>query len=72
MLRNRIRKRRFRGWQGELESGAPRFNRIRPQPALMGIDDGPADRQAHSQSAGLRRVEGFEHALETPRLNAWT
>jgi hypothetical protein len=29
----------------------------------MGFDDGPADRQANSHTARLRRVEGLEDAL---------
>jgi hypothetical protein len=56
--------------QGELKNGASRFIRIRPQPASMGIDDGPADRQPHPHSAGLRGVESLENALEVFRINA--
>src|SRR5712691_1919100 len=36
----------------------------------MGIDDGPADRQPHPNSAGLRGVESLENALEMFRTNA--
>ena len=71
-LRNRVHELPFDGWYGELEYGARWFNRIRPQPAAMRVDDGPADRQAHPHSAAFRRVEGLEHALETFRVNART
>src|SRR5258708_2014085 len=36
----------------------------------MGIDDGPADRQPHPHSAGLRCVEGLESALDMPGIDA--
>jgi hypothetical protein len=36
----------------------------------MGIDDGPADRQPHSHSAGLRGVESLENALDMLRIDA--
>ena len=39
--------------QGELKYGAARFIRIRPQPAPMGIDDRPADRQPHPYAARI-------------------
>jgi FixJ family two-component response regulator len=41
-----------------------------PQPALMGVDDGSADRQSHSDSTGLCGVEGFENPLEMCRINS--
>jgi hypothetical protein len=62
----------FCAGQGELKNGASRFIRIRPQPAPMGIDDGPADRQAHPQTARLRRVEGVENVLESLRRQSRT
>ena len=61
---------RFRAGQGELKYGASRLIRVCPQPAPMGIDDGPADRQPHPHSAGLRGVESLENALEMFRINA--
>ena len=60
------------GWQGEPERGAVRLGGVRPQSSAVGIDDGPADRQADSQSAGLRGVEGFEHPLAMLQCDAWT
>jgi hypothetical protein len=36
----------------------------------MGIDDGPADRQPHPHSAGLRCVESLENALDMLRIDA--
>ena len=56
--------------QGELKYGAARFVRFRPQLAPMGVDDGPADRQPHARSAGLRGVEGVEDPLEMRRIDA--
>jgi hypothetical protein len=38
-----VRELTFHLGQGELKNGASRFIRIRPQPAPMGTDDGPAD-----------------------------
>src|ERR1700675_4340037 len=60
----------FRAGDSELKYGASRFVRLCPQPAPMGIDDGPADRQPHSHSARLRRVESLENAIERFRINA--
>src|SRR5216684_2591450 len=37
----------------------------------MSFDDRTADRQAHPQTVGLRRVEGGEEVLETRRGQAW-
>src|SRR5215813_10201315 len=37
----------------------------------MSIDDGPAYRQPHACSTGLRGVEGVEDSFEMRRLNAW-
>jgi hypothetical protein len=36
----------------------------------MGIDDGPADRQPHSHTAGLRCVESFENTLDMLWIDA--
>src|SRR5262249_16475431 len=36
----------------------------------MGIDDAPADRQAHPDPAGLRGVESLENAIEMFRVDA--
>jgi hypothetical protein len=49
---------RLRGAQGELKYRTARFIRLCPQPAPMGVDDRPADRQAHPHAAGLRGVNG--------------
>src|SRR5437764_13042728 len=37
----------FRVGQGELKYRAPRLVRLRPQPAPVSFDDGPADRRLH-------------------------
>ena len=58
------------GGQGELKYGAARFIRLCPQPAPMGIDDGPANRQPHPHAAGLRGVKCLENALEMRRIDA--
>src|SRR5215468_28780 len=65
-----IRELFFDTGQSELKHGAARLVRLRPQPAPMGIDDGPADRQPHSRSAGLCRVERLENALAVLRVDA--
>src|ERR1700733_9930709 len=36
----------------------------------MGVDDGPADRQPHPESAGLGGVESVENVLAAFRINA--
>ena len=56
--------------QGELKYGAARFIRLCPQPAPMGLDDRPANRQPHPHAAGLRGVKCIEHALEMRRIDA--
>jgi hypothetical protein len=35
----------------------------------VGVDDGPADRQPHPNSAGLRGVESLENALDMFQIN---
>src|SRR6516165_1602508 len=65
----RHRRNRLRSGQGELKDGATRFVRLRPQPAAVGFDDGPADRQAHPNSTGLCGVEWFENAIEKFGIN---
>src|SRR6266581_4451279 len=60
----------FRAGQRELKYRAPRLIHIGPQPARMGIDDRPTDRQSHSHSAGFRGVKCIEHALEMRRIDA--
>src|SRR4051812_7171917 len=60
----------FRAGQCELEYSAARLIHICPQPARMGIDDRPTDRQPHSHPAGLRGVQSLENALEMLRINA--
>jgi hypothetical protein len=44
----RIHEYGFHAGQSELKYGAARFIRVHPQPASMGIYNGPADRQPHS------------------------
>src|SRR6478672_3231991 len=58
--------------QGELKAGAAGQVRARPQSAAVRFDDRTADRQAHPQTARLRRVEARENALESLRREAWT
>src|SRR6476469_2267342 len=58
------------GGQGELKYGAARFICLCPQPAPMGVDDRPANRQPHPRAAGLRGVKSIEHALEMRRIDA--
>ncbi len=65
-----VRELIFRAGQGELKNGASRFIHIRPQPAPMGIDDAPADRQPHPHPAGLRCVESLKNALDMLRIDA--
>src|SRR6185503_5296302 len=62
--------RRFHAGQGELKYGAASFIRLCPQPAPMGVDDRPANRQPHPHAAGLRGVKCIEHALEMRRIDA--
>jgi|GEM_PF-4391439 hypothetical protein len=58
------------GGQGELKYCAARFIGLCPQPAPMGVDDRPANRQPHPHAAGLRGVKCIEHALEMRRIEA--
>src|ERR1700751_4523912 len=60
----------FRTGQGALKHGAGRFILLGPQPAAMGVDDRPANRQPHSHAAGLRGVKCIEHALEMRPIEA--
>ena len=39
-----------------------------PQLAAMGLDNGSADRQPHSDAIGLARVKGLEEAIERRRV----
>src|SRR5215469_8533922 len=55
--------------QRELKHGAARLVRLCPQPAPMGVDDRPADRQPHPHAAGFRGVECLENALEMRRID---
>src|SRR6516162_5778588 len=66
----RIRELSFEAGQGELEYGAARFVGFCPQPASMGVDDRPADRQPHSRSAGFGTIECLENALAMARIKA--
>jgi len=61
--------RRLRGGaKGELKYRTARFIRLCPQPAPMGVDDRPANRQPHPRSAGLCGVKGIENAIELFRI----
>lgn len=57
------------GWR-ELKNRAAGLIGFSPQPALMGVDDGLANRQPPPQSVGLRGVESLENTLDTVRLDA--
>jgi hypothetical protein len=58
--------------QDELKYGARRLIVICPQPTLMGVDNGPADRQPYSDSTGFCRVEGVENPLEVCLIDPWS
>src|ERR1700752_4287141 len=60
---------RRRGGKGELKYRAARFIRHCPQPAIMGVDDRPANRQPHPCSAGLCGVERIENAIDLFRID---
>src|ERR1700746_2145470 len=60
----------FGARQGELKHGAARLVRRRPQLAAVSMDDGPAYRQPHACSTGLRGVEGVEDPIEMRRINS--
>src|SRR5262250_2317544 len=65
----RIRELSFGAGQGELKYGTAGFIGTYPQPAPMGVDDRPADRQPHPHAAGFRRVECLENALQMRRVD---
>src|SRR5258708_38624384 len=53
-----------------MEGGARAvIGRRQKSPAVL-LDDGPADRQAHTQAAGLRRVERLKQPRRVPRVDA--
>src|SRR6201991_2288729 len=60
----------FRGGDGGLKYHTASLIRPCPQPAAMGVDDRPANRQPHPCSAGLCGVEGIENAIELFRIDA--
>src|SRR5262245_55704717 len=66
----RCRELPFSSGQCELKYGAAGLVRLRPQLAPMSVDDGPADRQPHTRSTGLRGVEGVKDPIEMLRINA--
>src|SRR5258705_5131920 len=70
LVTRRAAKSRLRGGQRELKYRTARFIRLRPQPAPMGVDDRPANRQPHPHAAGLRGVKCIEHPLEMQRVDA--
>jgi hypothetical protein len=47
----------------KLKESTPRLARGRPQPAPVGIDDRPADRQPHTHAAGFGGEEGVEQPV---------
>src|SRR5580704_12505052 len=59
------------GGHREVENRAPRPVGGHPQPTAMRFDDRTADRQPHSQTLGLCRVERIKEAFETRRSQAW-
>src|SRR5258705_13907937 len=56
--------------QREMERRAGTIVRHRPEPPAVLLDDGPADREAHSQTTGLRGVERLEHPGRELRIDA--
>jgi hypothetical protein len=56
------------GRQRELKDGTPGYVRCRPTAAAVGLDNGAADRQPHTQAVGLSRIVGVEEVLETLRI----
>ena len=52
----RTQRTRFPCGASELKDGATGFVRLGPQPAAVGIDDRPVDRQAHPHAVRLRGV----------------
>ena len=67
----RVHEFHFVRGQGEPKFCATGFVRLCPQPAPMGIDDGPADRQPHAHAAGFGGVEGLENTIEMFRIDPW-
>ena len=65
----RIREFLLRAGQGEPKYGPAGCIHVCPQPAPVGIDDRPTDRQSHPYSAGLRGVEGIKNAIEMFWIN---
>jgi hypothetical protein len=49
-----------------MEGGARAVIRHAPQLPGVLLDDGPADREAHPQTTGLRRVERLKHPRRAP------
>ncbi len=47
----------------KLKESTPRLARGRPQPAPVGIDDRPADRESHTHAAGFGGEEGGEQPV---------
>src|SRR4051794_38428770 len=61
---------RWAGWVGrhsEVENRAAGLVGSHRQVPVMRFDNRATDRQSHPQTAGLRRVEGVEDAIETFR-----
>src|SRR6266850_26872 len=55
--------------QSEMEGGAVRRIRGRPEPSPMRLDDRTADRQPHAHAAGLGGEEGAEQLVHAVRID---
>jgi hypothetical protein len=55
-----------------MKDGALGFVRFNPQPATMGLNDRPADGQAHTHTARFRGKKWIEYLLELSRANSWS
>jgi hypothetical protein len=60
------------GWESGLKCGARTGRPRGPYASTMSLDDGTADGKSHAHATRLSRVEGFEHTVETFRIQSWT
>src|SRR5262249_30725682 len=56
--------------QDKLKYSAPRIVRSNPQAAIVGLDNGAADRQAHPHPLRFCRKERVEYAVDILRANS--
>src|SRR6516162_7437315 len=68
----RLRRRVLLGRNRKLKQGSMWLARRGPEPSPMSLDDGAADRQAHTHSLRLGCVEGFKEAWKTLRCQSRT